>query len=147
MLFLGIISWKGLHVSVGGGCFSDGKGSIFKLGASLLMGGGGVQKNCRMGGALSLPPHPYPLWETLEVGVGKNWGLGVGLHKLISPIMKGWGVQTMSCDHNLWCLCVKWWCLQILGLLRWGEGVKVAGDHDFWYTFVKWCFIFWDVEG
>ena len=52
MLFLGIISWKGASRYNGGegGVFQMG-GFIFKWGggASVLMGGGGFEKNCRMG--------------------------------------------------------------------------------------------------
>ena len=52
MLFLGIISWKGVSYFNGGGCFSDGgasflSGGVPHEGASVLVGrggGGGVQK-------------------------------------------------------------------------------------------------------
>ena len=46
MLFLGIISWKGVSYFNGGGCFSDGgasflSGGVPHEGASVLVGGGG----------------------------------------------------------------------------------------------------------
>ena len=60
MLFLGIISWKGVSRLNGGGCFSVGGGFIFKwggspMGTSVLVGwGGGFEKNCKMGGSETL---------------------------------------------------------------------------------------------
>ena len=53
------------HVSIGGGCFSDGWGLIFKWGvphgkASVLVGGGGFKKNRKMEEA---PPHALPIFS------------------------------------------------------------------------------------
>ena len=67
MLFLGIISWKGVSYFNGGGCFSDGgasflSGGVPHEGASVLVGGGGgggVQKNHKMCGVPPMPPSHY----------------------------------------------------------------------------------------
>ena len=57
MVFLGIISWKGVSCFNGGVCFSDrgasflsGGGEGVPHGGGINFGGGGVQKNCKMGG-------------------------------------------------------------------------------------------------
>ena len=63
MLFLGIISWKGVSCFNGGEgvCFPDG-GLHFKVGgaplgrALVLMGEGGFQNYCRIGGHHPCPP-------------------------------------------------------------------------------------------
>ena len=67
VLFLGIISWKGVLYSMGGVCFSDGGVSF--LGGGCAMGGigfgGGVfKKNHKMGGRGVGGAHPS--WETLQ---------------------------------------------------------------------------------
>ena len=60
VLCLGIISWKGASRYNGGGLFFRWGASFLSgwcgpWGASVLMGGGAVKKNCRMGD----PPTPH----------------------------------------------------------------------------------------
>ena len=72
MLFLGIISWIGAsRFNGGGGCFSDGRGFIFKWGCTpwggtsdLMEGGieeGGGSKKIIGWGACPHGPHPTPV--------------------------------------------------------------------------------------
>ena len=68
VLFLEIISWNGIHVSMGVVCLSDDGGFIFKWGEAhgghwFWGEGRGFEKNRKMEGAP--PPHAPPLWETL----------------------------------------------------------------------------------
>ena len=64
MLFLEIISWKGVSRFSGGGfIFKWGGGTPPQRGASVMMGE--LEKNRRMGGRL-MPPLPQ-LWETLSL--------------------------------------------------------------------------------
>ena len=57
MLFLGIISWKGVSCFNGGwGCFPDG-GASFLSGEDISLDGG-LKKNHKDGGALPLCPPP-----------------------------------------------------------------------------------------
>ena len=68
VLFLGIISWKGVS------CYNGGGGLFFRWGASFLSGGtpwgasilvwgGDFKKNHKMGGVGGGAPHALPLWR------------------------------------------------------------------------------------
>ena len=65
MLFLGIISWKGVSYFNGGGCFSDGgasflSGGVPHEGASVLVGGGGEEEFKKIIRCVGCPPCPPP---------------------------------------------------------------------------------------
>ena len=69
MLFLEIISWKGVSCFNGGVCFSDGGASFLSggghsIGEHQFWGGGFLKKNHKMGGATPMPP---PTMGNLDV--------------------------------------------------------------------------------
>ena len=97
MVFLGIISWKGVSRSNGeeGGCFSVREGASFLSGgsphgrASVLIGGGGwFEKNWKMLGVGALPSHALPTMgnpvQTCEKSHATHQ-VGVRWHAMIIP--------------------------------------------------------------